>query len=117
MYVCGIVGLMVIGAMVASMVGITTPIAFESAGLVLQDIVDSILPCAIDLAVVMAMYAMIKKRFKTGWLLAICIVGGIVINGFIIRHVADDTGHIFVPRQFACPLPPVARYDLIGRTI
>ena len=33
---------------------------------------------------------------------------------FIIRHVADDTGHIFVPRQFACPLPPVARYDLIA---
>ena len=50
MYVCGIVGLMVIGAMVASMVGITTPITFESAGLVLQDIVDSILPCALDLA-------------------------------------------------------------------
>ncbi len=38
-------------------------------------------------------------------------------DGFIIRHVADDTGHIFVPRQLACPLPPVARYDLIGRTI
>ena len=32
MYVCGIVGLMVIGAMVASMVGLTTPIAFESTG-------------------------------------------------------------------------------------
>lgn len=70
--------------MVASMVGITTPITFESAGLVLQDIVDSILPCALDLAVVMAMYAMIKKRFKTGWLLAICIVGGIVINALHI---------------------------------
>lgn len=84
MYVCGIVGLMVIGAMVASMVGITTPITFESAGLVLQDIIDSILPCAIDLAVVMAMYTMIKKRFKTGWLLAICIVGGIIINALHI---------------------------------
>ncbi|MCI8329579.1 MAG: PTS system mannose/fructose/sorbose family transporter subunit IID [Oscillibacter sp.] len=84
MYVCGIVGLMVIGAMVASMVGITTPITFESAGLVLQDIIDSILPCAIDLAVVMTMYALIKKRFKTGWLLAICIVGGIVINALHI---------------------------------
>ena len=80
MYICGIVGLMVIGAMVASMVGITTPLAFESAGLVLQDIVDSILPHTLDLAVVMAMYVMIKKRFRTGWLLAICIVGGIIVN-------------------------------------
>ena len=82
MYICGIVGLMVIGAMVASMVGITTPLAFESAGLVLQDIVYSILPHVLDIAVVMAMYTMIKKRFKTGWLLAICIIGGIIINFF-----------------------------------
>ena len=80
MYVCGIVGLMVIGAMVASMVGLTTPIAFESTGLVLQDIIDTILPCAIDLAVVMGMYTLIKKKVSTGWLLLTCIVGGIVVN-------------------------------------
>ena len=80
MYVCGIVGLMVIGAMVASMVGLTTPIAFESTGLVLQDIIDTILPCAIDLAIVMGMYTLIKKKVGTGWLLLTCIVGGIVVN-------------------------------------
>lgn len=80
MYVCGIVGLMVIGAMVASMVGLTTPIAFESTGLVLQDIIDTILPCAIDLAIVMGMYTLIKKKVGTGWLLLTCIVGGIVAN-------------------------------------
>ena len=80
MCVCGIVGLMVIGAMVASMVGLTTPIAFESTGLVLQDIIDTILPCAIDLAVVMGMYTLIKKKVSTGWLLLTCIVGGIVVN-------------------------------------
>ena len=80
MYVCGLVGLMVIGAMVASMVGLTTPIAFESTGLVLQDIIDTILPCAIDLAIVMGMYTLIKKKVGTGWLLLTCIVGGIVVN-------------------------------------
>lgn len=80
MYICGIVGLMVIGAMIASMVGLSTPITIASTGLVLQDIIDSILPCAIDLAVVMGMYALIKKKLSTGWLLTICIVGGIVIN-------------------------------------
>ena len=26
----------------------------------------------------------------------------------------DDTGHIFVARQPTCPLPPMARYDLIA---
>lgn len=80
MYICGIVGLMVIGAMVASMVGLTTPITFASTGLVLQDILNTILPCVIDLAVVMGMFTLIKKKVSTGWLLLLCIVGGIVIN-------------------------------------
>ena len=80
MYGCCIVRLMLIGAMVASMVGLTTPIAFESTGLVLQDIIDTILPCAIDLAIVMGMYTLIKKKVGTGWLLLTCIVGGIVVN-------------------------------------
>lgn len=79
MYICGIVGLMVIGAMVASMVGLATPIAFESTGLVLQDILDTILPCIIDLAVVLGMFTLIKKKVSTGWLL-LCIVGGIAVN-------------------------------------
>lgn len=80
MFVCGVVGLMVIGAMVASMVGITTPIAFESTGLVLQDIVDGILPQALSLGVTMTMYYLIRRRMSTGWLLLICIAGGIIIN-------------------------------------
>lgn len=80
MYVCGVVGLMVIGAMVASMVGISTPIAFESTGLVLQNIVDEILPQALSLLVTMTMYFLIRKRVSTGWLLLICIIGGIIIN-------------------------------------
>jgi len=80
MHMCGIVGLMVIGAMVASMVGITTPITFASTGLVLQDIINTILPCAIDLAVVMGMYTLIRRRVNTGWLLTICILGGIAVN-------------------------------------
>lgn len=80
MYVCGIVGLMVIGAMVASMVGIVTPIAFESSGLVLQDIVDGILPQAISLVVTLGMFTLIRKRVSTGWLLALCIFGGVAIN-------------------------------------
>mgnify|MGYP003174113201 FL=1 len=78
MYV--IVGLMVIGAMVASMVGLTTPITFASTGLVLQDVLNSILPNLLNLGIVMLMYTLIRKKVKTGWLLVICIVGGVAIN-------------------------------------
>lgn len=80
MYVCGVVGLMVIGAMVASMVGITTPIAFTSTGLVLENILDGILPQALSLLVTMTMYFLVRRRISTGWLLLICIAGGIIIN-------------------------------------
>ena len=82
MYICGIIGLMVVGGMVASMVGVTTPIQFESTGLVLQDILDSIIPQMLSLAVTMGLYALVKKRIKTSWLLLICIIGGIALNAF-----------------------------------
>lgn len=82
MNICGIIGLMVIGAMVASMVGVTTPLAFTDGTVVLQDIIDSILPKLLDLGIVMGLYALIKHKVKTGWLLLICIVGGIVLNAF-----------------------------------
>ena len=80
MFVCGVVGLMVIGAMVASMIGITTPITFNSSGLVLQDIIDGILPQVINLAVTMCMYTLIRKKVSIGWLLFICIAGGVLLN-------------------------------------
>ena len=80
LHVCSIVGVMVIGAMVASMIGIVTPIKFEATNLVLQDVLNSILPQMIPLALTAVMYWMIKHRFSTGKMLAICIVGGIVFN-------------------------------------
>lgn len=80
MYVCGVVGLMVVGAMVAGMVGIVTPITLEDSGLVLQDIADKILPQALSLAVTLLMYRLIRRRLSTGYLLLICIVGGVLLN-------------------------------------
>jgi hypothetical protein len=35
-------------------------------------------------------------------------------DGFIVRHVADDTGHIHKPGQFAGPLAAVACNNLIA---
>lgn len=80
LHICSIVGVMVIGAMVASMIGIVTPIKFEATNLVLQDVLNSILPQMIPLALTAGMYWMIKHKFSTGKMLAICIVGGIVFN-------------------------------------
>lgn len=80
LHVCSIVGVMVIGAMVASMIGIVTPIKFEATNLVLQDVLNSILPQMIPLALTACMYWMIKHKFSTGKMLAICIVCGIVFN-------------------------------------
>ena len=80
MYACGIVGLMAIGGMVATLIGITTPLTFSEGTVVLQDILDGIVPMILNLAAVMGMYWLVKHNVKTSWLLAICIIGGIVLN-------------------------------------
>lgn len=80
MYVCGIVGLMSVGGMIATLIGSTTPATFSDGTLVIQDILDSIMPNMIPLALTGIMYWLVKKGVKTGWLLIICIVGGILLN-------------------------------------
>ncbi|KZL88957.1 PTS system mannose/fructose/sorbose family transporter subunit IID [Clostridium magnum] len=79
MYICSIVGLMVIGSMMASMIGITTPIQF-SGKFVLQDILNGIVPQAIPLGATFTMYWLLKKKVSTGWMLTICILGGILLS-------------------------------------
>ena len=82
MYACGIVGLMAIGGMVATLIGITTPLTFSEGTVVLQDILNGIVPMALDLGAVMGMYYLIKRNVKTTWMLAICILGGIALSAF-----------------------------------
>lgn len=80
MYVCGIVGLMAVGGMIATLIGATTPATFSEGTLVIQDILDSMMPQMISLALTGLMYWLIKKGVKTGWLLIIAIVGGIALS-------------------------------------
>lgn len=80
MYVCGIVGLMSVGAMIATLIGATTPATFSDGTVVVQDILNSIMPNMIPLALTGIMYALIKKGVNTGGLLVIAIVGGIVLS-------------------------------------
>ncbi len=80
MYVCGIVGLMAIGGMVATLIGATTPLTFSDGSVVIQDILDTILPRIIPLALTGAMYVLIKRNVGSGWLLVISIFGGIALS-------------------------------------
>ena len=80
MYACGIVGLMAIGGMVATLIGITTPLTFSEGTVVLQDILNGIVPMVLDLGAVMGMYWLVKHNVKTSWLLLFCIVGGIALS-------------------------------------
>lgn len=77
-----IVGLAVVGGMIASMVPIETAINFTTGGteLVLQDMLDSILPGILPLIVTMTMYKLIKKNISVNWLLLGSIVVGMILS-------------------------------------
>ena len=80
MYVCGIVGLMSVGGMLATLIGATTPLQFAEGTVVIQDILDGMMPQMISLGLTGLMYWLIKKNVNTGWLLVIAIVGGIALS-------------------------------------
>ncbi|RVU98192.1 PTS system mannose/fructose/sorbose family transporter subunit IID [Coriobacteriales bacterium OH1046] len=82
MYICGVVGLMAIGGMVATLIGATTPLTFSGGSVVIQSILDTILPQMIPLALTGAMYVLIKRNVGSGLLLALSIFGGIALSAF-----------------------------------
>ncbi len=80
MFICSVIGLMVVGAMAASMIGLTTPIEFEQTELVLQQVLDGILPQALNLGLTLFMYWLVRIGVTTNKLLLICIIGGVVAS-------------------------------------
>ncbi len=64
MAVATIVGLCVVGGMVATMLNITTPLKWNISGaeIVVQDILDQILPKMLPLAFTFGIYKLLKKR-------------------------------------------------------
>lgn len=80
MYASGIVGLMAIGGMVATLIGITTPITLPGGGTALQDILNGIIPQMLSLGISMLMFYLIRKGVNTGWLLVLCIAGGLILS-------------------------------------
>ena len=74
-----ILGLMVVGAMPATLINITTPITIGSAksAITIQGILDQIVPAIIPLGLTFLVYYFVKKSVKTTYLLL-----GLLILGF-----------------------------------
>ena len=77
----GIVGLMTIGSMIATMVSVKVPLTFGTGDGVtkLQGILDSIMPCLLPVCVTALIYWILGKNVKTTWLLVGIIVVSILL--------------------------------------
>ena len=82
-WACSVVGIMVIGAMVSSIVYMSTPIIIGSGGeegaVVLQEILDSILPSLMPLGLTGLLYWLLKKKVNV-----IVLVIGIMVLGIAL---------------------------------
>jgi PTS system mannose-specific IID component len=83
-----ILGLMVVGAMPATLMNIKTPlnIGSSSSAVSVQGILDQIVPAMIPLGLTFLVYYFVKKQVKTTWLLL-----GLLALGF-----AGSIIHLFV---------------------
>jgi len=77
-----IMGLIVVGYMIASMVSVSTPLQFDLNGslIVVQDIFDAILPNMLPLATVFGCYALLQKGVKSNWLIIVLIIAGVLLH-------------------------------------
>ncbi len=75
-----ILGLMVVGAMPATLMVITTPLSIGTAksGAPVQGILDQVIPSAIPLGITFLVFYFVKKSVKTTWLLL-----GLLVLGFL----------------------------------
>ena len=76
------VGLFVVGGMVATMLNISTPLSFNINGaeVVVQEVLDQILPNMLPLLVTFALFSLIKRKFSITKLTLGIIVIGILIH-------------------------------------
>lgn len=75
-----IVGLMVVGAMSASMVSLSTPlqITLGETSFAIQSYLDQIFPLLLPFGYVLGMYGLLKKNVSATWVLLITIAVGIL---------------------------------------
>ncbi len=77
-----IVGLMVVGGMVASMLNVTTSLSFvtNSGTIVVQELIDSIAPKLLPLGTFGIMYALLKKKINVTYILFGTLIAGILFT-------------------------------------
>ncbi len=86
MYGCSVAGLMVIGGMTATLVNITTPLHYGEA-LVVQDLLDGIMPKMLPLLLTLLMYKLVKKGIHPILIIVICFILGIICQSFGVLAV------------------------------
>lgn len=87
MYGCSVAGLMVVGGMAATLVNVTTPLAYGQS-LILQTVLDGIMPKMIPLLLTGIMYWLVKKGVHPIVIVIACFIIGIILNYFGILVVA-----------------------------
>lgn len=87
MYGCSVAGLMVVGGMAATLVNVTTPLAYGES-LILQTVLDGIMPKMIPLLLTGIMYWLVKKGVHPIVIVIACFITGIILNYFGILVVA-----------------------------
>jgi fructoselysine and glucoselysine-specific PTS system IID component len=86
MAIANIVGMMVVGGMVATLLKVTTPIEFEmsEATVKIQDILDEIMPNMLPLAVTIGVFVLIRKRFPVAWITVGVLFAGVALHALKI---------------------------------
>lgn len=78
----GVVGMMAVGAMIASMVSVTTPLAFGSGdeALAIQGVLDQIMPCLLSVIATAVIYWVMGKKPNTAVVLVSIVVFSIACS-------------------------------------
>jgi len=85
------VGLLVVGALAATLLNIGTPLFYQSgeATVSVQESINQILPAAIPLAFTLLVFTLIRRRISATWVLVIITVVGLVAGYFGILGVPE----------------------------
>jgi len=78
----GVVGMAVLGALVAKNIGVTTPLDFQigEMEIVMQDLLDSIIPKLIPLVIFLIVYRQLKKGKKPTTVMVYMMIASVILS-------------------------------------
>lgn len=82
MSIANIIGMMVVGGMVSTLLSITTPITFalEKSSVEIQEILDQILPSMLPLVAVMLIFILIRRKVSVTRITLATLAAGIILH-------------------------------------